>query len=64
MCKANQLLGYTADLSAAGTGVINTWEQVTITFTPTEAGVVKVLGVAYGGTTYSGYIDDLGVSQA
>jgi hypothetical protein len=62
--KALQLSGITTDQSAIATGSINTWEQVTITFTPTEAGGVALDAIAYGGTTYTGYIDDIMITQA
>jgi hypothetical protein len=32
---------------------------LTISFTPTEAGVVEILALAYGGTAYSVYVDDI-----
>lgn len=59
-----QLSGVPSDVTAVSAGVINTWEQLTVTFTPTEAGVIEVFADAYGGTTFNGYIDDLSVSQA
>lgn len=46
------------------TAAADTWEQVTLSVTPSEAGVIEVFVIAYGGTTYSGYIDDLTVTQA
>jgi hypothetical protein len=41
------------------TAVADTWQEVTLTFTPTQSGVAQIWGVAWGGTTYSGYISDL-----
>jgi len=64
LCKGRQIEGVDSDVQTLMTAVADTWELVTITFTPTEAGVVQVEAFAYGGTTYSGYIDDLTVSQA
>ena len=60
-----QLAGVTktgSDLTAA----IDTWQEVTITFTPTEAGVVNIECIAWtdSGTTNIGYIDDLTITQA
>lgn len=48
-------------------GLANAWEQLTITFTPTQAGVVEIFGAAYtisGTTTYNGWVDDFDYSQA
>lgn len=63
ICKGNQLTGVTetySDMTAAA----DTWEEVTITFTPTEAGVVEIHAQGWGGTTYSGYVDDMTITQA
>jgi hypothetical protein len=49
-------------VSAAMTAAANTWEQVSITFTPSEDGVVEVFGWAWTtATTYSCWFDDLTV---
>jgi hypothetical protein len=64
MCKGGQIAGVAANVATAMTAAADTWEQVTITFTPTEAGVVAITTESYGGTTFSGYVDDLSVSQA
>ena len=64
VCRGGQLAGVASDVKTDMTAAANTWEQVTITFTPTEAGVVEIEAWAYGGTTYSVYVDDLSVSQA
>lgn len=50
------------DVSAAMTAAADTWQQVSITFTPTEDGVVQVFGWAWTtATTYSCWFDDLTV---
>ena len=46
------------------TAAADTWENVSVSFTPTETGVVEVFAYAYGGTTYTGYVDDLTITQA
>ena len=46
------------------TAAADTWEKVSLSFTPTETGVVEVLAYAWGGSTYTGYVDDLSISQA
>lgn len=62
--KGNQIAGVGNDIVAPITVAANTWEQVTLTFTPTETGVIELVGEAYGGTTHTGYIDDLTITQA
>lgn len=42
----------------------DTWEELTLTFTPTATGVVEVEGYFYGGTTFDGYYDDITITQA
>lgn len=56
--------GVASDIFTPMTAAINTWEEVTVTFTPTEAGVVELFAYAYGGTTFAGWIDDLSITQA
>lgn len=58
-----------AGIPAAGvigsmTAAADTWERVSLSFTPTESGVVEIFAYAYGGSTYTGYVDDLTISQA
>ena len=66
MARRNQLTGMSSatDYSASITASANTWEQISISFTPTETGVIELLGFAYGGTTYYGYIDDIQVTRS
>lgn len=64
LCKGGQIAGVSADVSSSMTAAINTWEELTITFTPSEAGVVEIEGLFYGGTTLNGYISDMTISQA
>lgn len=64
VCKGNQIGGVSSDVSSSVTVAADTWEEVTITFTPNEAGVVEIEAQASGGTTYSGYIDDMTITQA
>jgi hypothetical protein len=53
-----------ADLTATISAAINTWEQLTLTFTPTEAGVIEVVEQVWGGTNNNGYSSDTSISQA
>ncbi len=63
VCKGGQLAGIPSDVITSMTAAADTWEEITITFTPTELGVVEILAYAYGGTTYSVYIDDMTITQ-
>ena len=63
ICKGYQIAGVDSDVYDDISVAADTWEQLSIQFTPTEAGVVEILALAWGGTTYSVYVDDLEVSQ-
>ena len=62
--RGGQIGGVAADVTDSIGVAADTWEQQTVTFTPNEAGVVEIEVIAYGGTTYNLYVDDLAVSQA
>jgi hypothetical protein len=64
VCRGGQIAGVPDDVVSSMTASANTWEEVTITFTPTAAGVIEIEAQAYGGTTHTGYIDDMTFSQA
>ncbi len=64
VCKGGQLTGVSSDVVASMTAAADTWEELTITFTPTEVGVVEITAEAYGGSTHSGWVDDLTITQA
>lgn len=49
----------TGGISSSMTAGANTWETVSLSFVPTETGVVEIFAHAYGGTTYSGYVDNM-----
>ena len=63
VCKGGQIAGVDSDVTSSVT-TTNAWEEETITFTPTETGVVEITAEAWGGTTFSGWVDDLTISQA
>jgi hypothetical protein len=63
MIRGGQIAGVPSDISSYMTDVADTWEQVTLSFTPTESGVVEVLAACYGDTSFTGYVDDLSISQ-
>jgi hypothetical protein len=64
VCKGGQIAGVTSDVVSAMTAAADTWAEQTITFTPTEVGVVEITAEAWGGTTFSGWVDDMTISQA
>lgn len=64
VCPGGQISGVSSDVTSDMTVAANTWETVTITFTPTKPGGVEIYAYAFGGTTYSGYVCNLTASQA
>ena len=63
VCKGGQIAGVASDVVSA-LSTTNAWEEETITFTPTETGVVEITAEAWGGSTFSGWVDDMTISQA
>ena len=61
--KGGQIAGVTNDITSYMSAAADTWEQVTISFTPTEIGVVEILAECYGGTTHTGYVDNITITQ-
>jgi hypothetical protein len=64
VCKGGQIAGVASDVVDSMTAAADTWAEQTITFTPTEVGVVEITAEAWGGTTFSGWVDDMTISQA
>lgn len=62
--KGGQIAGVPNDITSYMTAALDTWQQVTLTFTPTEIGVVDILAECWGGNSYTGYVDDLSIIQA
>jgi hypothetical protein len=62
--RAYQLAGLTSDVTATLADNTN-WQELTLTFTPTEAGVFEVEALAeYVAANANVYIDTISVSQA
>jgi parallel beta-helix repeat protein len=61
--KGDQIAGVPNDITSYISGAADTWEQVTLNFTPTEAGVVEILAECWGGTTFTAYVDDISITQ-
>jgi hypothetical protein len=64
ICPGGQITGVASDVFTDMTAAANTWETVSITFTPTKAGAVDIYAHAFGGTTFSGYVCNLTATQA
>jgi hypothetical protein len=62
VCKGGQIGGVATDVTDSMTVAADTWEQLSINFTPNEAGVVEIIAECFGGTTYSVYVDDFAVA--
>ena len=58
------LTGSTGNGSYITDGFVSKWEQLSLTFTPSESGVVEIEAQFYGGTTYNGWVSDSAISQA
>lgn len=63
VCRGGQIAGVPANVSSS-VAAVNNWEEKTITFTPTALGVVEITAEAWGGNTFSGWVDDMTISQA
>ena len=63
VCPAGQIEGVTSDVKSTLTAAADTWETVTITFTPTNAGAVDIYAYAFNGSDPT-YVCNLTVTQA
>lgn len=59
----NQISGASSDIIATASGSANVYEQLSISFTPTEIGVVDIDLQTYGGTSFSAWFDDMTITQ-
>ena len=62
--KLNTLIGLSSDVTAITSGSVNTWEQISLNFTPTSSGYVDISLEAYDGPGYYVYFDDVAAAQA
>jgi hypothetical protein len=63
-CRGGQLAGVTSDLTASSSAAIDTWEALTLTFTPTETGVMEFDFLMYGAASVNLFIHDFTATQA
>lgn len=62
--RGGQLEGLTDDVNADASGSPDsTWEQLTVTFTPLEAGVFEVMMCCWGSAGSNVWVDDFSASQ-
>lgn len=64
ICPGGQIQGVTNDVSSSITSAADTWQEVTITFTPTATGVVGIFVDTYNSDSLTGYVDDVTITQA
>lgn len=62
--KMGNYLSLASDAVANCTAAADTWQEVTLTFTPTDSAEITIDCEAFGGNSFTGYIDDISVSQA
>jgi hypothetical protein len=63
ICPGGQISGVSNSVFTDMTAGVNTWQTVTITFTPTKAGAVDIYAHAFGGTSLNGYVSNLTATQ-
>ena len=61
--KGGQIAGVPNDITSYMSAAADSWEQVSLSFTPTEVGVVEILAECWGGTTFTAYVDDISITQ-
>jgi hypothetical protein len=59
----DQILGVSNDVIAEVDAPENEWQEIYVQCTPTEDGVIEFFVDAYGGSTHTGYIDDITITQ-
>jgi hypothetical protein len=58
-----QIDGVSSDVIANLEGSANEWYEVSLSFTPEQDGVVEFYVDAFGGSTHTGYVDDISITQ-
>lgn len=62
-CRGGQLAGIASDVTASSAAAVDTWEALTLTFTPTEAGVLEFDFLMYGAASADLFIHDFSAEQ-
>jgi hypothetical protein len=63
ICRGGQIPGVDADVYSDLSVAADTWDQLSLSFTPSAAGVIELEAQVWGGTTYSVFVDDIEVLQ-
>jgi hypothetical protein len=65
--KGGQIAGVPNDITSYMSAAADTWQQVTLTFTPTEIGVVEIIAECFHpfavGAVQTVYVDDISITQ-
>ena len=65
MCLGGQISGVINDVVSSNTSAVSdVWDQLTISFTPTENGVVEIQGMNYGSSTQLIHWDDINIVES
>jgi hypothetical protein len=64
VCKGGQIAGVSSDVQSYLTTTTGEYQLVSITFTPTEIGVVGIECHVWGSLNSNGWIDDISISQS
>lgn len=62
ICKGGQLTGVDEDVIATMTAAADVWEQLNVTVTPTQKGVLEFYAEVWGGTAWNAWCDDVSFS--
>jgi hypothetical protein len=62
-CRGGQLAGVSSDVTASSSAAVDTWEALTLTFTPTETGVLEFDFLMYGAASADLFIHDFSAEQ-
>lgn len=60
-CPAGQIAGVSSEVSDSASGSAGTYEELSISISPTEEGAVEIYLDVWGGSTYNGFADDFSV---
>jgi hypothetical protein len=63
VCPGGQQPGVSTTVTSSMTAAADTWETVSISFTPTSAGGLDIYAEAFGGTTHLGYVCNMTATQ-
>lgn len=61
--RGGQIAGVSSDIEASSSAAIDTWEALTLIFTPTEVGVIELDFTCYGVTGADLFIHDFSIVQ-